>query len=132
MRALSWVLLSKIILTASLWSIPLLFFPASLLQWLGFPIPEPQLFLRLLGMAYLALLVGYVLGWRETRQNRYPEMVVWVGLVSNGGACVILVVAATLGLWSTWGAFAQGVMWTSLVGTGGIAMGLAVFGVGRK
>ena len=72
--------------------------------------PEPQLFLRLLGMAYTALIVGYAFGLRDARSGRYPAGVVWVGIVSNGGAFVMLAVAALLGVWSGWGLPAQLVM----------------------
>ncbi len=59
MRDLDFVLRAKIALTVVAWCIPLLLFPASLLARLGFPIPTPDVFVRLLGMAYLALGYGF-------------------------------------------------------------------------
>ncbi len=128
LRALSQVLVAKIVLTVSAWCVPLLLFPAPLLERLGFPVPEPTLFLRLLGVAYTALVVGYGFGLHASRRGEYPTGVVWVGIVSNGGACVLLCGAALLGAWADWGAFARLVMWGSLVGTGGITAGLVAYG----
>ena len=110
MKNLARVLFAKIVLTVAAWCIPLLAFPSTLFESLGFPVPEPQLFLRLLGVAYL----------------------VWVGIVSNGGAFVVLGIAAILGTWSAWGFFAQVSMWISLLGTGGITAGLIAFGPCRR
>ena len=119
-------------LTIVAWCVPLLLFPASLLEALGFPVPEPQLFLRLLGMAYTALVVGYVAGLGSARRGEYPEATVVVGIVSNGGAFTILCIAAAMGTWSSWGSLAQLLMWGSLVGTGGITAGLVAFGPMRS
>ena len=127
-RALARVLVAKIALTVLAWCIPLLLFPASLLETLGFPVPEPRLFLRLLGVAYTALVVGYWRGLQSTRSGEYPASTVTVGIVSNGGAFGILCASAWLGTWSDWGAFAQTIMWGSLAGTGGITAGLVLFG----
>ena len=128
MSGLSRVLVAKIALTLLLWCVPLLLLPASLLEQLGFPVPEPQVFLRLLGMAYTALVVGYVFGLLASLHGEYPLGVVWTGIVSNGGACLVLAVAAALGAWAEWGGFAQLVMWASLLGTGAITAGLVVYG----
>ena len=132
MKALSITLIIKIVLTVFVWCIPLLFFPTAWLQWLGFPVPEPQLFLRLLGMAYTALVIGYCFGLREALQNQYPEAVVWVGVISNGGACILLVIAAVLSVWADWGSIAQSIMWGSLAGTGAITLALIWFGLLKK
>ena len=61
-------------------------FPSSVLEWLGFVVPNPPVFLRLLGMAYLALAVGYAFGLRDSLGGKYPIGTVWVGIVGNGGA----------------------------------------------
>jgi hypothetical protein len=132
MKALSINLIIKIVLTVFVWCIPLLFFPASWLQWLGFPVPEPQIFLRLLGMAYTALVVGYCFGLRDAMQNQYPAAIVWVGVISNGGACILLTTTAALSVWSDWGSIAQCIMWGSLIGTGFITLGLIWFGLLSK
>lgn len=132
MRALSAILIAKIVLTISVWCVPLLLFPANWLAALGFPVPEPLLFLRLLGMAYAALVLGYAFGLRAALRGEYPADVVWVGIVSNGGACLLLAIAAVAGTWSAWGAIAQVSMWASLVGTAAITVGLAWFGPLRR
>ena len=128
MRGLDVVLQAKIALTLVAWCVPLLLFPASLFERLGFPTPSPAVFLRLLGMAYLALVLGYALGLRQLRGGSYPAATVWVGVLSNGGACALLTLHALLGAWSEWGAFARLFMGGSLVGTGAITAGLLVFG----
>ncbi len=128
LRSLSHVLVAKIALTVAAWCVPLFLFSASWLEGLGFPVPKPEIFLRLLGMAYTALVVGYAFGLHAARRGEYPHGVVWVGIVSNGGACAMLCAAAIVGVWSEWGVLARVVMWGSLVGTGGITAGLVAFG----
>lgn len=132
MSNLAKVFLAKIILTIGAWVIPPLFLPTCLLSCLGFVVPEPIIFLRLLGMAYAALVVGYCFGYQQARKGERPLGVIWVGIVSNGGACLLLVFYAIRGTWSAWGPFAQFVMWVSMVGTGAITTGLVVFGLWRS
>ncbi len=128
MSPLSWVLIGKIALTIAL-CILLLLFPTSLLKSLGLKVPEPILFFRLLGIAYAALAVGYAFGLQTSRLGGYPAGVVWVGIVSNGGAFLYLVLNAVSGTWAAWGFVAWAVMWSSLVVTGVITAGLITFGV---
>lgn len=128
MSNLSKVLVVKIAMTVLVWCIPLLLFPVSLLQVLGFVVPEPHLFLRLLGMAYVALVVGYAFSLQSSLRGEYPRSGVWVGIVSNGGAFILLLVGAAGAVWASWGVFAQAVMWLSLAGTGAVTAGLTVFG----
>ena len=128
MNHLSKVLVAKSSITILLWCLPLLLFPTELLKRLGIVDPGPQIFLKLLGMAYLALAAGYVFGLRDLRNGIYPAGVVSVGIISNGGAFAILTVAALFNTWEAWGAFAQWFMWASLVSTGAITTGLVVYG----
>ncbi|HEX2643812.1 MAG TPA: hypothetical protein VHU81_12535 [Thermoanaerobaculia bacterium] len=128
MRYLSSVLILKIGITIVLWFVPLLFFPVSCLERMGFPTFPSAIFLRLLGMAYGALLVGYIFGWAATRRGEYPDSTVWAGIVSNGGAFLLLAIGASQGAWADWGAPARGLMWTSLAATGLISTGLISFG----
>ena len=129
MNPLSQVLILKIALAIVVWGIPLLLVPTNLLVSLGFEFAEPTLFLRLLGMAYTALVVSYAFGLQSSLRGDYPAGVVWTGIVSNGGAFLLLVLSAISGTWASWGQFAQVAMWSSLVGTGIITAGLIVFGV---
>ncbi len=129
MKSLSVVLIFKIVFTVVLWCLPLLFFPESLLIKLGLPEPSSMLFLRLLGMAYVALVVGYCFGLRKTLKGERPTDVVWVGIVSNGGACLLLLSYGLLGAWQTWGFPATILMWVSGVITGAITLGLLITGV---
>jgi hypothetical protein len=128
MRNLSSVLIIKIGITALLWCGPLLLFPVPLLERIGFPPCPSVLFLKLLGMAYGALLVNYVFGLIATRHGSYPRSTVWTGIVSNGGGFVLLAIGAFQGSWAAWGSGAQIIMWTSLTAAGLIAAGLIVFG----
>ena len=128
MKRLSTVLITKIAFTILLWCLPLLVFPTSLLEWLGFVVPSPLIFLRLLGLAYLALTVGYVFGLHDLRRGNSPAGVIWMGIVSNGGACIALAVAAVFHAWEAWGMFAQVFMWGSLAGTAAITIALTASG----
>lgn len=132
MTSLQTVLIFKIALTVAFWCVPLLFFPRWLLEQIGFPVPEPMIFLRLLGWAYVALVVGYGFGLAEVRRGRLPLAVIWVGVVSNGGAALLLAAHAASGTWSAWGTAAQINMWGSLVATGAITAGLVAEGLLQK
>ena len=127
MRRLAFVILVKIFLTVG-WVTSLLLFPADWQKWLGLPPPgENAVFVQLLGMAYTALLVGYTFGFFAiVREKIYPRGVVWTGIVSNAGACLILAVSCST--WSAWRAYAPALMWASLLATGLITAGLIAFG----
>ena len=127
MLSLRKVLAAKIGITMSAWAIPLLLFPLDLFVLLGFPPPQPEIFLRLLGTAYCALVVGY-----NKAKSTYPAQAVWVGIVSNGGATAVLTIAALVGTWSTWGSFAQTYMWFSWVSVALITAGLVLQGPCNK
>lgn len=128
MTALSIVLLSKILFTLTFWCIPLLFFPASLFIRLGIPEPQPILFIRLLGSAYVALTVGYIFGFKALHQGKNIQDVLWVGTVSNGLASILLFVYGAGGIWSEWSSLAQFYMWWSAIATALITLGLLITG----
>lgn len=131
MKHLEYTLLVKITLTALLWCLPLVCFPPSLFELLGFTDTGPLIFLRLLGIAYLALLAGYAMAYRATGSGTYPATTVLVGFVSNGGAFLCLVWGAVSEQWSGWGWLAQAYMWVSLLATGSITLALYRFGLSR-
>jgi hypothetical protein len=126
---LETVFVIKILFTLFVWCIPLLFFPAKLLTFIGIPEPINIIFLRLLGMAYAALMVGYIFGLIEILRGDYPIEVIWVGIVSNGGAFLLLLIYGFLKTWRLWGLFAQIVMWISIIATGSITFGLVSVGL---
>lgn len=131
MNRLAIVLIIKIFITILAWGVPLLLLPllpADFITGLGFVVLGPQVFIQLLGMAYLALAVGYVFGLRDVLNSTYPTGVVWVGIISNGGAFAVLSFAALFNVWVLWGSCAQLFMWFSLVATGAITSGLIVCG----
>ena len=127
MTILEWVILAKISITVLIWSTPLLLFPRSCFLKLGFPRPEPMIFIRLLGAAYGALVVGYAFGFVALHHGTHPHGVIWMGIISNGLACVILVILRKE--WLAWGRCARLYMWSSTVATGGITALLFTFGI---
>ncbi len=129
MNALSVVFVFKIAATILFWCIPLLLFPAALLDAVGLPEQPTLMFLRMLGWAYLALCVGYAFGLRAALHGERLAGPIWVGIVSNGGACVYLAVYGALGTWSSWGGFVQFLLWSSMAATAAITLGLYLFGV---
>jgi hypothetical protein len=120
------VLLAKIAITLVLWCPPLLFFPPSWFKRLGVPAPEPIVFARLLGAAFLALVVVYWHGWTESRPGNVPAVVVRAGLVSNGLAALILTGYGLAGYWREWGRVGRAYMWVSAAAAAGITAGLLV------
>ncbi|HUR53117.1 MAG TPA: hypothetical protein VMZ71_03225 [Gemmataceae bacterium] len=120
------VLVAKIAITLALWCPPLLFFPPSWFKRLGVPPPEPIVFARLLGAAFLALVVVYSHGWTESRQGKVPAVVVRAGVVSNGLAAVILTGYGVAGYWREWGRWGRVYMWVSAAAGAGITAGLLV------
>ena len=126
MSPLKIVLTIKIIYTAAFWSLPLLVCPRRAAKLLGIPAPQPILFAHLLGAAFLALLVGYVLGLRDLANGKEAGNTVWVGIVSNGVAFALLLIFA--GQWRRWGARGAIYMWSSTAVTLLITLGLIVFG----
>jgi hypothetical protein len=134
MKNLSKIVLAKIVITAAFWVVPLLLLPHSLLTELGVGVEngtrsdlEPiRVFMKLLGMAYVALLVSYVFGYLALREKIYPRGMVWTGIVSNAGACALLLLHASA--WSRWDNYAPWLMWASVLATGFVAIGLVVFG----
>lgn len=87
------------------------------------------MFVRMLGWAYLALCVGYAFGLRASLQRKRLLGPIWVGVVSNGGACVYLLYYGATGTWVQWGAAIQFIAWGSIVATALITLGLIAFGL---
>ena len=129
MNSLSKVFAFKIGATVLAWCVPLIFMPASWLEALSFPGQDTYMFVRMLGWAYLALCVGYAFGLKEALRGRRAMGSIWVGIVSNGGACLYLLYYGALGTWTAWGVALQVVGWASVVATFLITAGLVFFGV---
>lgn len=123
LRGLKALLIRKIAITGLFWCIPLLVLQPSGFVALGIPAPEPLLFVRLLGAAYLALLIAYYAGMRAPN----PEQVIYTGIASNGLACFLLVYFGANGTWSLWGSGAQIFMWLSAAGAGTMTFRLLQF-----
>ena len=129
LRGLVNVLYAKIGATVIFWCVPLLLFPAHQLELLGFPPQSPWMFVRMLGWAYLALCVGYGFALIEALRGRRLIGAIWVGIVSNGGACAWLFFYGLSGTWATWGSMAQIILWGSAVSTALITCGLFRYGL---
>lgn len=90
MSALSILLLIKIVGTFFPVAAPLLVLPKERIDQLsGFQASDSTLY-RLYGMALLALLVGYAGGFLEVQRGEFPAGVVVMGIVSNGGAFLVM------------------------------------------
>lgn len=94
MSLLTATLILKIAGTALLFIVPLLLLPSGrLLKLAGLPaealgaVPT----FRLLGVAYIALLVGYASGFPQIAVGQFPWGVVAMGIASNGGSAATLV-----------------------------------------
>jgi len=124
-RCLMRVICFKIICTAALWSLPLMFFPASLLRWFGLPDQISLIFVRLLGWAYFALLINYIFGRRSMQRGEDATGPIIVGIVSNGSACGVLLWYGVNGTWLSWRPVLNIYLWISAVLTFLITLGLA-------
>ncbi|MCB9478978.1 MAG: hypothetical protein H6684_03700 [Deltaproteobacteria bacterium] len=118
------VLRFKLAVTVAIWAGPMLFLPKSVFALLGFPIPEPFLFVRLLGAAYLALCVGYGSGVVELSRGRSAAGAVWMGVVSNGSAAMLVALAAMRGTFADWPGLAKAYMAVSGVLAAALAVAL--------
>jgi hypothetical protein len=90
-----------------------------------------MVFVRLLGAAYAALVVGYVSGLRALRRGDDVRNTVWVGITSNGSASLILFLSGVSGAWKGWGTLARMYMWSSAILTASITLGLVAAGLFR-
>lgn len=129
MSNLSKVLIFKISGTMILWCVPLLLLPGYVLESIGFPHQENYMFIRMLGWAYLALCFGYYFALKASLNGKRLMGPIWVGIVSNGGACLYLLYYGVIGSWSSWGGAVQFIAWGSVGATALITLGLYVYGV---
>ena len=127
MKALKKILFRKIVVTGLFWCVPLLLFPASWFEALGMSAPIPLMFLRLLGAAYFALLVGYYMALKGLEKGENPKAVVYMGIASNGLSGIILLFFGLMGTWSSWGIMAQWIMWLSALGAIAVTVSLLRF-----
>ena len=88
-----------------------------------------MLFLRLLGAAFLALVVAYISGLHELGRGDDVRNIVWVGITSNGLASLILLLYGIAGAWTQWGLLARSYMWVSAFATASITLALVVAGL---
>lgn len=131
-KALSILLKTKIIITTAMWAIPLLAFPKSIFEWIGIPFPEPALFLRLLGVSYIALCIGY--GWGIVLLNRgeNPLGILLMGMVSNGFAFIMIILFGILDSYSEWSLLGKFYIYLSAGLTGSITLLLILLSLKQK
>lgn len=129
MNNLAKVLVFKIAATILVWCVPLIMFPREWLELVGIPSQPSLMFVRMLGWAYLALCVGYYFGLRAALHGQRAPGPIWMGIVSNAGACAYLLFYGLAGTWTNWGWMVQLIAWGSFAATALITTGLVVFGV---
>ena len=124
------IYLVKVVLTVAVWCGPLLVVPEVVAAAVGIEGIPALFLLRLLGWAYLALCVGYVFGlqaaWRAERRHG-P---LWAGIVSTGGACVLLSMIVVSGTHGPWAWQAQAIVFLSAAATALITIGLTWYAFG--
>jgi hypothetical protein len=119
------VLATKIGFTV-IWAALLLVAPIPF-ELAGIPVSEGMtLFLRLLGAAFSALLLGYCLAYRDVGRGRDISNTLRVGILSNSLAFLLLLYHGASGEWRTWHYMAAGGMWLSVVVTGAVTLGLVL------
>jgi len=129
-NTLSRVFIFKISATVLVWCLPMLLFPSSVLIALGMtPQPNDFMFIRMLGWAYLALCVGYGFGLRASLHGLRALGPIWVGIVSNGGACALMLYFGATGAWAEMSAAVQFILWSSAAATAAITAGLWHWGI---
>jgi len=83
----------------------------------------------MLGWAYLSLCVGYYFGLRASLAEKRSMGIIWVGIVSNSGACAYLFYCGLMGTWSAWSSIIQFIKWSSAIAAALITLGLLMYGV---
>lgn len=95
-RLLRIVLAIKIVGTIVILCLPMLLLGEdAFARWFGVAF-QPDLVRWLLAIAYLALVIVYLDGWRAAARGTVPRTVIAAGLVSNGGALAASAVALYL------------------------------------
>jgi hypothetical protein len=90
MSWLSLLLVFKIVMTGLLVSVPFLLLPQPKLQEATRVMAPSPLFFRLYAIAITALLVGYGSGIPMAESGHFPWGIVFMGIVSNAGAAILL------------------------------------------
>ena len=132
MPALARVFALKILVTLLCWSLPLLLLPATVFEALGVASRQDAIFLRLLGWAWLALCVGYGFGLQAARARQAAPGPVWTGIVSNGGAGLLLLGHGLTGAWAAWHPLLRAGAWASVGITLALAGALWHYGARRR
>lgn len=83
----------KIIVTIFLWAFPLIIIPSRwFCKFLFIDVGQNAFFIRLLGVAYLALIIGYLAGMSELKKGIFPKKIIYMGIVSNAGASITITI----------------------------------------
>lgn len=89
----------------------------------------PVVFARLLGCAYAALIMVYLKGLSDSWAGKDISHVVWVGIVSNGSAFVVLLWFCLQGKSKSWSRLARTLLWLVMIILLSITAGLTGFGL---
>ena len=123
-KILQGVIWFKIIFTFVLIAL-LCLVPAEGYKRLGMPVvPSSLFFVRLLGAAYIALVVGYIQAVYNLKAGKSAVEAVCVGIVSNGLAFIILLCYWVNGAWTNYQHPARIGFWTFTGAVGAITAGL--------
>ena len=123
------VIALKIIVTMGFWSFPLLVAPGFFLPQAGLELPENTILLSLLGWAYVALCVGYGYGFLQARKGIREKGILAMGVVSNGGACLIMLFNTMIGMAPELTLFGNIIALGSVAFTGFFAVSLYLLGL---
>lgn len=119
----------KIVVTLSCWSFPLLVAPGFFLPQAGLELPANSILLSLLGWAYVALCVGYGYGFLQARKGVREKGIITMGVVSNAGGCLIMLLYAVTGMAPELTLFGNVIALGSVVFTGFFAASLYHLGL---
>ena len=129
MKEIKRLLINKIGVTALGLCVPLIFFPQSFFADFNVS-ADAMLFVRLLGIAYAALCVGYYGGLQLLENRSALQYVIYMGLVSNGFAGLVFLFYGVTGRWASYEIGLQIYLWLLVVGA--FYMTLRLFYLGRK
>ncbi len=121
MTLLDLVLAVKIAATGLFVALPLLVFPSPMIAGILKLEGEAIAWMRLYGVAVLALLVGYSFGFSQITGPELPIGILCMGIVSNGLGCMVLVAT---------GLYRNNRMMTFLIGAIAIALAFCLVNPG--
>jgi hypothetical protein len=93
--------------------IPFIFFPKSLIVFIGIPCNDTTMFVRSLGFLYIALFFVYSSGYIQAKKNSYPINVVLFGTYTNGFSFILFLTYLLIGEFNNWGYMGKMMIYSS-------------------